>query len=124
MSLFQKEFFQNCYDILDEDGVFCIGGFTPYYNLGKVDPKNMFETLNNIFKTVRVFITSLPTYPGGLCTYLIASKTFEPSNVFHKPLKVEEYKNMEYYNFDIHTTSFSIHNNVRRLFAVPARNFG
>ena len=116
LPLFQKEFFQNCYDILDDDGIFCIGGFTPYYNLGAISPKNVFATLNSVFKIVRVFITSLPTYPGGLCSYLIASKRLEPSKVIHKPLLKEEYDKMEYYNFDIHSACFAIPNNVKRLF--------
>ena len=116
LPLFQKNFFQNCYDILDSDGIFCIGGFTPYYNLGKINPKNVFKDLNNVFEIVKIFITSLPTYPGGLCSYLIASKKQDPSKVIHKPLKCSDYEKMEYYNFDIHSASFAIPNNVKRIF--------
>jgi spermidine synthase len=116
LPLFQKDFFQNCYDILDSDGIFCIGGFTPYYNLGKINPKNVYNELNDVFKIVNIFITSLPTYPGGLCSYLIASKGLDPSRVIHKPLERDEYEKMEYYNFDIHSASFAIPNNIKRLF--------
>lgn len=116
LPLFQKIFFKNCYDILDSDGIFCIGGFTPYYNLGKINPKNVFEDLNSIFKIVKVFITSLPTYPGGLCSYLIASKKLNPAVVIHKPLRSDDYEKMEYYNFDIHSASFAVPNNVKKIF--------
>ena len=116
LPLFQKYFFQDCHDILDDDGIFCIGGFTPYYNLGKINPRNVFQDLNKVFGIVKIFISSLPTYPGGLCSYLIASKRLEPSVVLHKPLSKDDYSKMEYYNFDIHSASFAVPNNVKKLF--------
>jgi len=116
LPLFQKEFFRNCHDILDNDGIFCIGGFTPYYNLGNINPKNVFEDLISVFRIVNIFTTSLPTYPGGLCSYLIASKKLDPTKVIHKPLTMDDYAKMEYYNFDIHSASFAVPNNVKRLF--------
>jgi len=116
LSLFQKLFFKNCNTILDENGILCIGGFSPYYSLGKLSPTEALKNLSSAFPIVEKFVASVPTYPGGCCVYLIASKKYLPADIYHKPLTDKQYKEMDYYNFDAHKSAFLLPNVVKRMF--------
>lgn len=115
MPLYTSDFFQRAYHILDEQGILCIGGFSPFYSLGKLKASDVKIRMEKIFPITKVFFATLPSYPGGVCTYFIASKRNDPAKIQRVHLTAKQYREMSYYNFDIHEGAFKLPQVIRRL---------
>ncbi|QPM68801.1 polyamine aminopropyltransferase [Atribacter laminatus] len=98
--LFSKEFFQSVYDHLSEDGVLVSQIEPPFFQPER--EQRHWESLN-MFPLVKVYWGLVPTYPGGIWTYMIASKGKDPAASFKKlsfPTR--------YYTPEIHRAAFAL----------------
>ncbi|MGE5328286.1 MAG: polyamine aminopropyltransferase [Deltaproteobacteria bacterium] len=79
IGLFQKDFYQSVYEALKEDGVFVAQTESPFYNKELIS--NVYKDVKSIFPIVRVYFAVVPTYPGGLWTFTLGSKKYDPLDV-------------------------------------------
>lgn len=111
--LFQREFHQNAYNCLKDDGIFITQSESPLYHRDTV--KKVYKNLKSIFPIVKMYIAHIPTYPSALWSFAFCSKKYDPLLNFRK----DEYEalnlNTKYYNSDIHFASFVLPNFVKEL---------
>jgi len=76
--LFSKEFFDSVYRILGSDGVCCSQTENPFI-MGKLIGRVQ-NYLGELFKFKTLYWAVVPTYPGGLWTFSLGSKSVDPIN--------------------------------------------
>ena len=74
--------------------------------------KQTYERLNKLFPITSIYTTTVPTYPGGLWSFTLASKKFEPNRLKEK----WEVKKTNYVNQDIMERSFSLPAFMKKIF--------
>ena len=116
--LFTEEFYKNCYEALNENGILVAQGESPLFN------EEVFAELNAAFKKLfgekntRTILFHVATYPTGLWCFQTACKSdldiTEVNDKEYTDKKVVEY-DLKYYNIDIHKASFILPNYVKRM---------
>jgi spermidine synthase len=101
--LFSRSFYQDVYNALTEDGLFVAQTESPFFNQDLI--ARVFRDVRSIFPIARLFLACVPTYPGGLWSFTMGSKKFDPRQV-----KVEELPalNTRYYSPAIHRAAFEL----------------
>jgi spermidine synthase len=108
--LFERGFYQGIYEALKEDGIFVAQTDNPWFKADLIRKVN--RDVKEIFPITRLYVANIPTYPSGLWTFTMGSKTYDPLKV-----KVEEIKEMDtkYYTPEIHHACFALPRFVRDL---------
>jgi len=105
--LFEKDFYQDCFKILKEDGIFVTQSESPFYSLDII--KDIIKNLKISFPIVKLYTANIPTYPAGYWSFTLASKVYDPLKVDMEKLKDNiKGKNLKYYNEEIHFSSFAL----------------
>lgn len=99
VGLFSGQFYKMVYDALKDDGIFVAQTESPFYNVDLI--KNIHRDLKELFPIVRLYLATVPTYPGGLWTFTLGSKIYDPLNV-----KSFEDIDTKYYSPEIHNSAF------------------
>lgn len=101
VNLFTKGFYDGIAKALKKDGIFVAQTDNPWFKADLI--QNVFKDVKEIFPITRLYCANIPTYPSGLWTFTIGSKTFDP-------LKVPEDRihdmDTKYYTKDLHRASF------------------
>ena len=101
--LFVDEFYQKAYDCLTDNGIYLTDSYMPFYQYGKVDYAYIHKKLKKYFPICKLFNCTIPTFPGGLFTFVIASKKYDPeTEVGDLPEGIK----CKYYNKETHKASF------------------
>jgi len=79
VGLFAAEFYRNIHAALKEDGIFVAQTESPFYNQKLI--YNIHQDLKAIFPVVRLYLANVPTYPGGLWSFTLGSKKYDPLDV-------------------------------------------
>ncbi|MNN41390.1 Spermidine synthase [compost metagenome] len=99
--LFERGFYQGIHEALKEDGIFVAQTDNPWFKADLIQKVN--KDVKEIFPIVRVYGANIPTYPSGLWTFTMGSKT-------HDPLQVDETQipeiNTKYYTPRLHKAAF------------------
>ncbi|MBA9087759.1 spermidine synthase [Fontibacillus solani] len=99
--LFERGFYQGIYEALKDDGIFVAQTDNPWFKADLIQKVN--KDVKEIFPIVRVYGANIPTYPSGLWTFTMGSKTYDP-------LEVDETKipeiNTKYYTPRLHKAAF------------------
>ncbi len=114
--LFEKDFFQFCYDALAEDGVLSAQTESPWVESYHPSMKKVFNALDDLFPISKMYVSFIPLYPAGMWTMGLASKKEDPlSDEVSERVKngLEEIQGLKYYNEDIHRGSFALPNFVK-----------
>jgi len=106
--LFSLNFYQDSFDVLsDSEGIFAQQTGSPF--LQREELPHVYKTLNEVFPFVAGFLAAVPTYIGGLFSFVFASRAIDPLKVRlseiekrYRELKLET----RYYNPEIHLASF------------------
>ncbi len=114
VNLFKKNFYKNVYNTLKDDGIFVQQTESPIFHPHLIKP--IYENLNPVFPNVKMYLTTVPTYPGFMWSFCYASKRYNPFDSFRKESADELSKQLKYYNSDIHRSAFSLPNFVREIF--------
>lgn len=113
--LFSREFYQDCYDALTEDGVLINQHESPYYDRDAREMKRAHVKIKELFPISRVYQFHMPTYPSGHWLFGFASKKYDPI----KDLKEEEWLKFnlhtKYYNLDLHKGCFALPTYVKEM---------
>lgn len=99
--LFSAAFYQDIYNCLTDDGIFVAQTESPFFNGNLI--KRIYQDVAGIFPLPRLFLANVPTYPGGLWSFTMGSKKYDPVQVDRTEL-VE--LDTRYYSPDIHYSSF------------------
>ena len=113
--LFTTEFYQNCYNILSEDGILVNQSESPYYEQFSKEMKRANKKIKDIFPISSVYQFHMPTYPSGHWLFGFASKKLDPV----KDLNEEKWNSLKlktkYYNTDIHKAAFCLPTYVKEM---------
>lgn len=111
--LFSKDFYGAVARALKEDGLFVAQTESPFYNadlIGRVQ-----RDLSSIFPVSRLYLATIPTYPGGLWSFSLASKKYDPLEVDETDFRSSDTK---YYSPQVHLAAFALPPFVRRILSV------
>ncbi|MNO44385.1 Spermidine synthase [compost metagenome] len=99
--LFERGFYQGIYEALKDDGIFVAQTDNPWFKADLIQKVN--KDVKEIFPIVRVYGANIPTYPSGLWTFTMGSKTYDPLEV--DDTKIPEI-HTKYYTPRLHKAAF------------------
>lgn len=112
--LFSKEFYENCFNSLNDNGILINQHESPYYPFNVKEMKRAHNKIKDIFPISKVYQFHMPTYPSGHWLFGFASKGVDPL-----ALESAKWNSLgivtKYYNTDIHSASFALPNYVKDL---------
>ena len=77
--LFSASFYKDIFDALNDDGIFVAQTESPFFNRELIP--RLYQDISGIFPITRLFLANIPTYPGGLWTFTMGSKKYDPLDV-------------------------------------------
>lgn len=111
--LFSEEFYQNCFNILNNDGLLMAQAESPFYMDSYF--RKIFKSIEKLFPITKPALACVPDYPYALWGFILGSKKYNPVTDFEP----ERYKNSKistrYYNEQMHISSFTLPNFVKDL---------
>lgn len=99
--LFSALFYKDIFDALRDDGIFVAQTESPFFHRDLIP--RLFRDISGIFPVTRLFLANVPTYPGGLWTFTMGSKKYDPLLVDKSRIPSMDTK---YYSPEIHGTCF------------------
>ena len=110
VGLFGAGFYRDVYNALTENGLFVAQTESPFYNRELIP--RIIGDVRSIFPMARFFMANIPTYPGGLWSFTMGSKKYDPLKVDINSIPKMETR---YYNPEIHSSSFVLPEFVKEL---------
>lgn len=101
VELFTRGFYQGIYDALKDDGIFVAQTDNPWFKADLI--RNVTRDVREIFPIVRVYVANVPTYPSGMWTFTMGSKTYDPLDVKESDIPELDTK---YYSPRLHKAAF------------------
>jgi spermidine synthase len=77
--LFGEEFYKNVKKTLNSDGVMVCQSESPMLHRDIIESTR--KILKDNFKIVKTYVAFVPTYPGGLWSFTMASDVYDPCNI-------------------------------------------
>ena len=114
--LFGEEFYKNVFRILNEEGVVSAQGESPFYN--KEAQIKLLQITKNIFPIHTFYNYGNMSYPGGLWSFLFASKKLHPLKDFKKERVLSSGMSLQYYHPGIHKASFEQPEFVKKIYEI------
>lgn len=108
--LYKRKFYEHIFNSLTEDGVAVLQSGSPYYYSSIL--KNTVRNLVQFFPIVRTFLITMPSFPGGIWSFTLASKKWDP---LHADLNRLQCEYTQYINPDIFRSSFVLPNYVKEI---------
>lgn len=106
--LFTREFYTDCYNALNEDGILINQHESPYFPNYAKEMKKAHAKIKSIFDIAEVYQFHMPTYASGHWLFGFASKSLHPI----RDHKREEWEALglktKYYNSDLHQGAFAL----------------
>lgn len=108
--LFTHAFYKDVYKALKPDGLFVQQTESPFYHQELI--KRLTGDIKSLFPITRTYVANIPLYPGGLHSFTIGSKQYDPEQV--EVLRAQEFPT-RYYNQEIQKSCFVLPNFIRDL---------
>jgi len=101
VGLFSASFYREIFESLKDDGIFVAQTESPFYNRDLIP--RLYQDISGIFPVARLYLAAVPTYAGGLWSFTMGSKKYDPLDV-----NISEIPQMDtkYYSPAIHRTCF------------------
>jgi len=93
--LYKREFYENCKKSLNENGILVTQAESPWSQLETI--KKLLKEIKGVFSKSLLYLAHIPTYPGGLWSFLMLGENFEIGKT-HRPVPC----GLKYYNEEIH----------------------
>ena len=103
--LFEPPFYQGVFQALKPEGLMTAQGESPFYE--KDLQKRLLKTAGEQFPSAGFYNYSNLTYPGGVWSFLFASKKYHPLKDFQQERVGKAPFSFRYYNGDIHRAAFA-----------------
>jgi spermidine synthase len=100
VSLFEKEFYKNIFNILKDDGLMVCQSESPVFYMDIMS--DTYNRIRSLYPITKLYMAVVPTYPGGFWSFTIGSKKYD------KPCIGEFNKDTLYVNKEILESCFSI----------------
>lgn len=113
--LFSEEFYANVHKALTKDGIMVAQTESPFVNQSII--QRSFAGISRSFPITELYLASIPTYPSGLWSFTLGSKTFHPLKI---DLNRADELQTKYYNRQVHQGAFQLPTFVRQLVSEPA----
>ncbi len=99
--LFSAAFYKDIFEALKDDGIFVAQTESPFVNRALIS--RLYKDISGIFPVTRLYLANVPTYPGGLWSFTMGSKKYDPLDV-----DISEIPQLDtrYYSPAIHRTCF------------------
>ena len=110
--LFSKDFYQNIYRILNDDGVFVTQSESPFLHTHLTKP--IVEALHGIFPIVKLYWGMVPEYPGSIWSWTLASKKYNPTEDIQSEAIKKDNLDLKVYNKEYHRASFMLPTYMKR----------
>lgn len=109
--LFEKDFYELCYNALTDDGVLTAQTESPWVESYYPSMKKVFHAIDDLFPVSKMYLSFIPLYPAGMWSMACASKSVNPlsDDVYNRIEKgIDSIKPLKYYNADLHRGSFAL----------------
>ncbi len=103
IGLFSEEFYRDLYEALTPQGVLAAQTESPFFNQGII--AKSFRGISGAFPCTRLMLTSIPTYPSGLWSFTLGSKSNDPLTV---ALDKAQVLSTRYYSASVHKAAFQL----------------
>lgn len=117
--LFEKDFFQLCFEALKDDGVISAQTESPWVKEYHESIKKVFDALNEVFTESDMYLGYIPLYPAGMWSFAFASKGIQvlSDKVLERVQKgMGEFGGaLRYYNKAVHQGAFALPNFVAEI---------
>jgi len=112
--LFTDAFYNNCKNILTENGILALQAESPYFHSESIGIFS--KRLKKIFGNIYPYLAHIPTYPSGMWQFLLCSK--KPLDVDSIETKISSHflSKLHYYNHDLHKAVFKLPTFVKRIY--------
>lgn len=118
-ALFGEDFYRDCHRILSEQGILVSQTESPYDRVFRDSIRSANRFLNSVFEEVALYLAFIPTYPLGMWSFTMASKSRHPVSDFD----VDAARNrlapfideLNYYHAELHRTAFELPLFVKRM---------
>ncbi len=114
--LFTKAFYQDCYNLLGNDGILVAQAESPAYTPETV--QGISQKLGTVFPHLHFYQAFIPTYPSGHWLFAFASKKYHPQKDYREDNYHDLNLSLKYYNSDLHFAAFALPNFVKELIDV------
>ena len=118
--LFGRAFYEDCVRALGADGILVSQTESPFDTRFQHQIQAAHRTLGELFGHVGVYLASIPTYPMGTWSFVMASKTQRPVDDFDEAEAARRLAPFEgslrYFHPALHRAAFTLPAFVRRLF--------
>jgi spermidine synthase len=101
VGLYQKEFYEGIFDALKDNGIFVAQTESPFLTDHLM--KSVFQKVKSIFPITKLYLAYVPTYPGGMWSFTMGSKNYDPEAI---DIKIISNTNTRYYTPEIHKAAF------------------
>jgi len=112
--LFTREFYGNCFNALNDDGIMVNQHESPFYKNTTLAMQRAHKRIKESFPIAKVYQAHIPTYPSGYWLFGFASKKYHPIDNLNLKWEDNEIAT-KYYNLDLHKGSFALPNYVKEL---------
>lgn len=105
--LYSRAFYKHIYTSLSYDGVAVFQSGSPFFDMKGL--KRTRERLRALFPIVRTYLTTIPSFPGGIWSFTVASKRHDPLTASFDKLPL----GTRHINAAIAKASFELPENIR-----------
>ncbi|HWR38298.1 MAG TPA: polyamine aminopropyltransferase [Patescibacteria group bacterium] len=109
--LFSQQFYQDVYKALKADGLFVQQTESPFYHQDLI--RRLSADISSLFPICRMYLANIPLYPGGLHSFTLGSKKYDP--VAGAADRSALPFSTRYYNRDIQRSCFMLPEFIRLL---------
>ncbi|HHY77197.1 MAG TPA: polyamine aminopropyltransferase [Clostridiales bacterium] len=114
--LFTEEFYKNCYNALNEEGILVNQHESVYYDNTTRLAVRTHKRIKKFFPIAKVYQAAIPTYGSGYWLFGFASKKYDPIKDFDDRAWNELGLDTKYYNTELHKGAFALPNYVIETF--------
>ena len=111
VGLFEEDFYMSCWEALRDDGIFVAQTESPFLHGDLI--RQTFQRISSVFPITRLYLATIPTYPGSLWSFTIGSKVHDPLGDTRLPMAIPI--ETKYYSPAIHQAAFTLPPFVERL---------
>ncbi len=115
IGLFDKKFYTWARESLTADGVLVAQTESPFFNRAIIE--RAFGGISSVFDVAKLYLASIPTYPSGLWSFSIGSKSSDP---LHAQVDLTGIPT-RYYTESVHQGAFQLPRFVQEIVSAPVR---
>lgn len=100
--LYSREFYQDVYKCLKDDGLFVTHTNSPSFAFGREAFKEIYHRINAYFSLTKAYIVCVPSYISGYWSFTIGSKRYDPQRDYRSDDTMET----QFYTSEMHKACF------------------